>query len=95
VSELYCVSVLAVAIAVVLVDRLVVPSAGCKIVVGLAMIMITRKVEVFGKPLLLIIQCCCIALQGSCHHLLPVNIGVPTPVFAKTSFHLSNSGTSY
>jgi len=34
-------------------------------------------------------------LHSSRHHLLPVNITLPTPVLAKTSFHHSNSCASY
>jgi hypothetical protein len=96
-KELFSVSVIVV---VVLVDKLVVvvlPSAGCKIV-GVAMIIIIRRVVVTGERFLSIIQHCRLALHSCCHHLLPVNIMVPTPVFTtrmikienflkKTSFH--------
>ena len=50
--ELYSISV--VVIVVVLVDKLVVavPSAGCNIVVGVAMIIIIRRAVVIGKTFL-------------------------------------------
>jgi hypothetical protein len=82
-----------------LVDKLmvVVPSTGCKIV-GVAMIIIIRRAVVIGKSFLWIIQYCRLALHSCCHHILPVNMVVRTPVFAtkaikteiflkKTSFH--------
>ena len=98
-KELFSVSVIVVS--VVLVDKLVVvvlSSAGRNIVVGVAVIIIIRRVVVTGKPFLSIIQHCRLALHSCCHHLLPVNIMVPTPVFTtrmikieiflkKTSFH--------
>ena len=97
--ELYSISVVVIVV-VVLVDKLVVavPSAGCNIVVGVAMIIIIRRAVVTGEPFLSIIQHCRLALHSCCHHLLSVNIIAPTPVFAtrtikieiflkKTSFH--------
>ena len=80
-KELYSVSVVVV---VVLVDKLVVvvPSAGCKIVVGVAMIIIIRRAVVTGEPFLLIIQYCGLALRSCCHPLLLVNMIVPSQAFA-------------
>ena len=91
-KDLYSVSVV---IVVLLVDKLVVvivlvPSVDCKIV-GLAVIIIIRKAVVIGKPTLLVIQYCCLVLRSSCHDLLLVTITLSNPVFAKTSFHRSNS----
>ncbi len=80
--ELYSISV--VVIVVVLVDKLVVavPSAGCNIVVGVAMIIIIRRAVVTGEPFLSIIQHCRLALHSCCHHLLLVNMILPSPALA-------------
>ena len=81
--ELYSISVVVIVV-VVLVDKLVVavPSAGCNIVVGVAMIIIIRRAVVTGEPFSLITEHCCLALHSCCHHLLLVNMIVPSPALA-------------